>query len=569
VGGKGWLGFNIRPAGDPTDRPPLSARFPVRLNRRLTAALAFILGMVLLVGGITLFLAVQLFRNNQTISHQYSEIVALERVRLDLDRIIFELQQVNVTRRFERLAAIRTLQEDVIQDLEDFRARSKTAKEEPEEAQRALLVYNELRELAAELRGLADGLAATPGGDGTLRQADVERLIALDHQADYSTKDLSNICEAKITHALQSSQNMIRAIVALYLSFILAAGILIGVASLAFTRHLATPLRLLADSAERLAEGRLDERVPVRSRDEIGRLSHAFNVMAAHLEQHHEETQAIHKALALEVHERTEELTNTTGRLSTVMQALIHSERVAAIGQIAAGVTHGIRTPLSALAINLQLLKRALDRGSFSAEEAYQLLSTADLEVNRINRAVEEFFRYSRLPKPRMAPVYPNAVVEQVAALVTTQVQKTPVRLSVELGQDLPSIQADADQLREVLLNLAVNAIEAMPTGGELILKTRQIPHDGSGAILVRVADSGTGIAPEALPRIFEPFFSTKGSGLGLGLSIAMRIVRDHGGTIRCSSTVGAGTRFDVVIPIVAADAHAHDPDAECEGGSA
>jgi signal transduction histidine kinase len=137
------------------------------------------------------------------------------------------------------------------------------------------------------------------------------------------------------------------------------------------------------------------------------------------------------------------------------------------------------------------------------------------------------------------------------------------------LAEDLPSIQADADQLREVLLNLSVNAIQAMPNGGDLMLETKKIENDGSGAIRVRVSDSGTGIAPEALPRIFEPFFSTKGSGLGLGLPIAMRIVRDHGGTIQCASTEGAGTRFDVIIPIVAANAHAQDPDAECEGGSA
>jgi C4-dicarboxylate-specific signal transduction histidine kinase len=291
--------------------------------------------------------------------------------------------------------------------------------------------------------------------------------------------------------------------------------------------------------------------------------------MAAQLEQHHAETQAVHEALTRKVHERTEQWEQTTGHLSSVMQDLIHAERAAAIGQIAAGVTHGIRTPLSALAINLQLLKRALDRKRFSTEEAYQLLSTADLEVNRINRAVEEFFRYARLPKPRYAPVHPNTVVEQVVALVQTQILETPVRLAVTLAEDLPSIQADADQLREVLLNLSVNAIQAMPNGGDLSLETMKIENHGSGAIRVRVSDSGTGIAPEALPRIFEPFFSTKGSGLGLGLPIAMRIVRDHGGTIRCASTEGAGARFDVVIPIVAANAHAQDLDAECEGGSA
>jgi signal transduction histidine kinase len=155
-----------------------------------------------------------------------------------------------------------------------------------------------------------------------------------------------------------------------------------------------------------------------------------------------------------------------------------------------------------------------------------------------------------------------------VVALVQTQIQETPVRLAVKLGNDLPSVQADADQLREVLLNLSVNAIEAMPNGGDLMLETMKIENDGSGAIVVRVSDSGTGIAPETLPRVFEPFFSTKGSGLGLGLPIAMRIVRDHGGTIQCSSTKGAGTRFDVVIPIVAANAHAQDPGAGREGES-
>ena len=234
-------------------------------------------------------------------------------------------------------------------------------------------------------------------------------------------------------------------------------------------------------------------------------------------------------------------------------EALRHSEHAAAIGRIAAGVTHEIRTPLSALAINLQLLARALSKASFSGEEAHQLINTASAEVNRINYALEEFVQYARLPRPRFAPVQVNALLEEITEVMRAGAQESAVKITTRLEANLPPIQADPDQLRQLFLNLVANAIEAMPGGGEVGLETRS-SGEGHKRIIARVVDTGPGIPPATLPHIFDLFFSTKERGLGLGLAIVKRIVEEHGGTIQCQSQEGNGTTFDVMLPPAHAD---------------
>lgn len=235
-------------------------------------------------------------------------------------------------------------------------------------------------------------------------------------------------------------------------------------------------------------------------------------------------------------------------------EALRRSEHAAAIGRIAAGVTHEIRTPLSALAINLQLLTRALGKTSFSSEEVHQLINTASAEVNRINYALEEFVQYARLPKPKFASVQLNALLEEIAEVMRARAQESAVEITTRLQGSLPHIQGDPDQLRQLFLNLVANAIEAMPGGGQVGLETWS-SGEGQARIIARVVDTGPGIPPATLPHIFDLFFSTKERGLGMGLAIVKRIVEEHRGTIQCQSQEGNGTTFDVMLPHAHADA--------------
>ncbi len=534
------------------DRPPHPPEFPSRISRRLSVALGVIIATVLLVGGISLVLALRIFRINEEVNRENTHIQVTDQIHNTFHHIIFELQQMHALGWSERTGDVQRLQEELAQHLETFRALHQGEEDFPEERQE-LVLFAGLQKLAGELRALTDRALTTPGRIGQLGPMDLAQLNIMSQQVARQSDDLNGIHRSKVTRLLQTGQSMMRAIVSLYLAFILVGGALIGLASIAFTRGIAAPLRTLAGAALGIAEGHLDKKVEVRSPNEIGQLSHAFNVMVERLEERDRQLQELHEGLERKVRERTRELEEATERLLSTQEALVRSERAAAIGQIAAGVTHEIRTPLSALAINLQLLSRALGRNAFSPEEARRLLSTADLEVNRINRALEEFFRYARLPKPRFALVHPSGLVRQVVELLQAQAQEIRIRVAVKAEDELPPIQGDADQLREVFLNLAANAIEAMPNGGDLTVETSRVSEGGAEACLVRISDSGAGIAPETLPHIFEPFFSTKDRGLGLGLSIALRIVEEHGGTIQCRSQEGAGTSFEVILPLASA----------------
>jgi signal transduction histidine kinase len=530
---------------EPPPRPP---EFPSRIGRRLSVALAAIIVTVLLVGGISLVLALRIFQVNTEVDRENLHILVTEQIHTTFQRIVFELQQMNAMGWAERARDIGSLQEQLARHLAVFREIHHGTEDFPGERDEMAL-FADLQKLSAELRALTDRALSAGGRSVQLGPMDLAQLNIMTQQVARRVEDLNGIHRVKVTQLLRSSQGMMWAIVSLYLAFILVGGALIAGASIAFTRGIAVPLGRLADAALKIADGRLEERVPIRSFNEIGRLSHAFNVMADRLKDRDRQVREFQERLEQMVRERTEDLEEASGRLISAQEALIRSERVAAIGQIAAGVTHEIRTPLSALGINLQLLRRALDRQSLSRDEARRLLATADLEVIRINRTVEEFFRYARLPKPLVAPVHPNRLVRQVADLLQAKAQEARVSLAVKLEEDLPSIQGDADQLREVFLNLAANAMEAMPNGGDLSIETSRVPDEGAWACQVRISDSGPGIAAETLPHIFEPFFSTKDRGLGLGLSIALRIVEEHGGTIRCQSQEGAGTSFEVTLP--------------------
>lgn len=527
--------------------------FPYRIGRSLSAGFALIIAAVLLVGGISVFLAVKIYQNQDAVTHEYGHLVYLEKVDLLFDTIRYDIEQMQNTGRLDRLEDVESLETELKRSLALFRdahlKKNSSAWKPDEEAG-----FDTLWQMAEELEPLTKRLLAAPSSSRQLALRDLDRLYFISRELRRKVEDLSDLHRRRIVELLQSSQRMLRDIVVLYLIFIPTGGILIVATSLIFRRRVAVPLRTLAGAALAIADGRVGQQVAVGSRDELGQVSHAFNVMAERVETREREITELHMGLQDRILDRTRELEETMNRLIATQEALVRSERMTIVGQTATAVTHGIRTPLSALAINLQLLRRALDRQALSPEQTRQLLSTADLEVDRINRTLEEFFRYARLPKPRFATVECNALVQQIAGFLQGRAVGAHVDITLNLEDDLPPIQADADQLREAIQNLASNSIEAMPDGGNLRFETRTVAHNQAAAIMLRISDTGTGIAPEVLARIFEPFRSTKSRGLGLGLPIALRIAEEHGGTIQCQSVEGAGTTFDILLPLMPPD---------------
>jgi signal transduction histidine kinase len=527
----------------------LSQEYPYRIGRRLSLALALIIATVLLIGGVSISLTHWILQNQDAVAREYLHILGLDRIHNVFNDIILEFQQVQATGRFERMPGVQSMHADLVRRLEAFRdihqGRQVSAWKPREEA-----AFGDLRQMAEELRRLTSPSLVAESRARPLAPQDLDRLSFIAHQVPKRVEELSDLHRHQVERLQQQSRRLLQSIVALYLIFTLTGGTLIIAASMVFQRRVSAPLQSLAGVALGIAEGRTGHRLAILSRDELGLVTHAFNVMADRLEQRDREIVDLHVGLQSRVLDRTQELEEALNRLTSAQEALVRSERAAVMGQIAAAVTHGIRTPLSALAINLQLLRRALVRKTLSPEQHSQLLSTADLEVSRINRTLEEFFRYARLPKPRLGTVDCNAVVRQIAAFLQAQAEQSRVEIGLHLKEDLPLIQADGDQLREALGNLSSNAIQAMPNGGRLGLETCMAGDNPAKTIMIRISDTGMGIAPETLPHIFEPFFSTKGKGLGLGLPIALRIAEEQGGTIRCQSTPGEGASFELILPV-------------------
>jgi two-component system, NtrC family, sensor kinase len=222
----------------------------------------------------------------------------------------------------------------------------------------------------------------------------------------------------------------------------------------------------------------------------------------------------------------------------------VRSERLAAVGKMAAMITHEIRNPLSSIGLNTELLEDELGE----SKEARELCRAIHREVDRLTAITEEYLAFARLPKPKLAAEPINPLVGALAAFVREDLAAKQITLTTELAPFDPIAQIDAGQIRQCLINLVRNASEAVAAKGPgtITLRTRT----GKDRIEIAVIDEGIGIPADVLPRLFDPFFSTKEGGSGLGLALTQQIVRDHGGDLEVTSTVGRGTTFTLSVPM-------------------
>lgn len=228
-------------------------------------------------------------------------------------------------------------------------------------------------------------------------------------------------------------------------------------------------------------------------------------------------------------------------------EKVLQTERLATVGRMAAKVAHDIRNPLSSISLNAELLGDELASfGSVKTQEARNLLESITSEVDRLAQISEEYLQFSRSPKLKLRAVDINSIIIELTKLLSKELLSKKIRLTKRLSKHLPLIKIDRAQIHRALLNLMRNAVESMPKGGNLKLVT-----DSNGKYLeVHLIDTGEGIEESELPKIFEPFHSTKEFGTGLGLTITQQIIEEHSGTIRCTSQVGIGTEFIVQLPI-------------------
>lgn len=289
------------------------------------------------------------------------------------------------------------------------------------------------------------------------------------------------------------------------------------------------PVRKLAAGARDVSAGQWHTRVDIRGRDEIAQLARAFNLMVQQL---------------VEQRER-----------------LLQAERVAAWRELARRLAHELKNPLFPLQTTVENLCRAKEQNSAQFDEVFRE-STGILlsEIENLGKIVGRFSDFAKMPQPELSPVNVNDVVRDVVKLFEAQfgaVGRPPITPELHLDDRLPIVQADAALLHRAVENLVLNAMDAMPAGGVLMLRTA--PRNGE--VHLEVSDTGAGLTPEECERLFTPYYTTKQHGTGLGLAIVQSVVSDHGGRISVESETGVGTSFHIELPVAPSRPRDHDSD--------
>lgn len=514
---------------------------------RINFAISTGFAAVLLVGGISVLLAWAMSVGVEEARQRTLEIQALDRIRGTVDDFVSDLHLVLRGGR----AAGRQPPEAVLDEIKTRIAVYEALErlQGGEEAARELVQFEVLKSLLAQLETVS---LAVIGASERGRAPTPDELVLINELAHTRfsgvIQQLHTVHQTKFQRATERDQRRMLVISALYVAFACGGGLFLLVGNRFLSRRLVMPIARLADAALSIAGGNLSRRVGIRSGDEIGQLSRAFDLMAERLEAHERERLVFEAELERQVKERTRELEATTARLQATQAELIRSERIAVTGQIAAGVTHEIRTPLNSLAINVQLLRRDLsaDAAPPSLPELLEALASLEYEITRINRILEEFVDFARLPAPRFEPVEIVPLLQEIRGLLGPQAAVIGVRIEPFEAEPRPPVRGDRDQLRQVFLNLGQNALQAMVHGGLL-----RVEISGNERwVQVAVVDSGPGIPEAERERIFLPFVSTRADGLGLGLPIVRRIVEEHGGAVACHNGVRGGAVFVVRLPV-------------------
>jgi len=329
-----------------------------------------------------------------------------------------------------------------------------------------------------------------------------------------------------------------------------AAMLMVAVLSWLFVwRLVGRPIKALEHGTERLAEGDLGYQINVRSHDEVGDLAHSFNDMSLQLRAANEEIVAWAKTLEDRVEQKTREL-------KSALDHVIHVEKMASIGKMAAVVAHEINNPLSGILTYAKLLRKWLDQGKMDTtkhQEATECLDLIAAESHRCGDIVKNLLNFSRTSPMNVETTDLNSVVDRCIRLVQHQLELGGIQLQLDLADHLPKVQCDPAQIEQVLLALVMNAVDAMPHGGNLWLRTSL--NQSGDEIEIEVRDDGMGISSEILPKIFEPFLTTKetGHGVGLGLAVSRSIMERHHGRIEVQSVAGKGTTFTLTLPLDAA----------------
>jgi signal transduction histidine kinase len=298
-----------------------------------------------------------------------------------------------------------------------------------------------------------------------------------------------------------------------------AAGVLLGlILSFWIASRVTRPLRELATSARQVASGDWNTRASIESTDEVGQLARDFNQM--------------------------------TQQLAEQRDRMIQAERVAAWRELARRLAHELKNPLFPLQITVENLQRARETSPEQFDEVFRESTTTLLaELGNLKTIIGRFSDFAKMPAPQLEPIDLNQIVQEVMKLFDAQIHapgQPPIQVQLQTHDPLPSISGDSEQIRRALRNLVLNALDAMPAGGTLAVRTSSLNGHPGGKVALEVSDTGQGLTPEECERLFTPYYTTKQHGTGLGLAIVQSVVSDHKGTITVHSQPGKGTTFRI-----------------------
>lgn len=290
------------------------------------------------------------------------------------------------------------------------------------------------------------------------------------------------------------------------------------------------PIHRMITTIKSVEKGNLSARMKIGRRDELGLLASSFNNMIDSLEKARRELEEYHR------------------------QQLDRAARLASIGEVAAGIAHEIRNPLTSISCAIQLLQSELKDDA----RGRRIINEIQNQIKRLDGTIKDLLNYAKPSPPVFKLTDVEDVIRKAVFFVSAEAKKFNVNIEIDKASEISDVMMDDNQMQQVFMNIMINAIQAMPSGGsiKISIKTEKIEYllpgtiKGGEVLVISFKDTGEGIHPDDISSIFEPFFTRKTKGSGLGLSISKRIVKEHGGDITCTSILGKGTTFNIYLPL-------------------
>ncbi len=516
-----------------------------KLSNYIIAAFFFNVFAIMCVGGVCILMVKDMVTNISNLEQKSTDVSWLYDVNNEVQEVVFLVH--HSTNNVDSLNHAIKVIEEIKLDISYYKSL-----EEEElfiDNTEELLLLEKINDNLIWTIEIITAIRAQFVDNSKINTGNLAKISDAGHNVRNLTENINNVHFKVISKLVNESYSKMYFIMFLYLTSSLVGILGSCVGYVVLTRNTITPIINLASATEQVASGDLGIRVGTDSATEIGVLYESFNVMTEKLQEHEQRREEFNRELEIQVMERTSELRDSELSLREAQSQLVRMEKIATLGQIATTVNHEIKTPLNALSLNLQLLIKKITKSQVAEEKSKMgMLTITEIinnEVSRINEIIEEFVKYARFPAPDMKPNDINQIISQLGEMISQNVYETDVTMDLSLDDNLGLFLVDKKKLIQVLLNLTMNALHAMPYGGKLVLLSSLEDEDA----IIKISDSGIGINDEDLKKIFDPFFTKKDGGLGFGLAIVQRVIEDHHGTITCDSEVEKGTTFTIRLP--------------------